>query len=66
MGAPIKPIKKPSTKPAESSEEDEDLLEDDYKPKNKFEDDEEDNFDLPLDDDIAGFDEVGFDDDDDF
>jgi len=66
MGAPIKPVKKPLTKTTEISEEDEELLEDDYKPKSKFDNDEEDDFDLPLDDDIAGFDEVGYDEDDDF
>ena len=65
MGAPIKPVKKPLQKPAEDSEEDDDLLEDDYKPKSKFDDDEEDNFDLPLDDDVAGFEETGFEEEDD-
>ena len=65
MKAPNKPVKKPLTKPAEESEEDDDLLEDDYKPKSKFDDDEEDNFDLPLDDNVAGFEETGFEEEDD-
>ena len=65
MGAPIKPVKKPLTKPVKNSEDDEDLLEEDYKPKSKFDDDEEDNFDLPLDDDVAGFEEIGFEEEDD-
>ena len=64
MKAPNKPVKKPLTKPAEDSEDD-DLLEDDYKPKSKFDDDEEDNFDLPLDDNVGGFEEIGFEEEDD-
>jgi hypothetical protein len=65
MGAPKKPIKKPSTKPAEDIEDEDDQLEDDNKTKSKF-DDDDDDFDLPLDDNVAGFEEIGFDDDDDF
>ena len=63
MGTPKKPVKKPISKPID--DEDDDDFADDSTSKKKIVDDEDDDFDLPLDD-IGGFDEIGFDDDDDF
>ncbi|TKB97818.1 hypothetical protein [Pedobacter cryophilus] len=64
MGTPKKPVKKPIAKP---TDEDDDIneLEDESPSKKKFVDEDDDDFDLPIDD-IGGFDEIGFDDDDDF
>lgn len=64
MGTPKKPVKKTIAKP---TEEDDDIneLEDESTSKKKFVEEDDDDFDLPIDD-IGGFDEIGFDDDDDF
>lgn len=65
MGKQNKPVKKSSTKPSGAGIKNSKPT-DSPKPKSKFLDDDEDDFDdLPIDD-IDGFDEIGFDDDDDF
>ncbi|MFC5282046.1 hypothetical protein [Pedobacter alpinus] len=60
MGKLNKPTKKPVDKQAEDEDEDDIVA-----PKSKKYEDDDDTFDGPLDD-IAGFDDLGFDDDDDF
>ncbi len=62
MAKQNKAIKKPVEKQSEDEEEDDDNIA--ASKSKKFEEDEDD-FDVPLDD-IAGFDDLGFDDDDDF
>ena len=65
MGKQNKPVKKGSTKPSVGSSKSNKPA-DSPKPKSRFLDNEDDDFDdLPIDD-IDGFDEIGFDDDDDF
>ena len=62
METPKKPEKKPISKVVDD-EEDDDIAEESTSKKEELDDDDE--FDLPIDD-IGGFDEIGFDDDDDF
>lgn len=62
MGKQNKPSKKPSTKPVAGKSIDK--TEDSPKPKNKFMDDDDDEFDLPIDD-IDDF-NSDFDDEDEF
>ena len=62
METPKKPEMKPISKKVDD-EEDDDIVEESTSKKEDLDDDDE--FDLPIDD-IGGFDEIGFDDDDDF
>ena len=62
MAKQNKPTKKTDVKPSEEEEDDD---ENTVAPKSKKYDDEDDDFDGPLDD-LGGFEDVGYDDDDDF
>lgn len=61
MGKQNKPTKKSDIKPSKEEDDDEDIV----APKSKKFDDDDDEFDGPLDD-IGGFDDIPFDDDDDY
>lgn len=60
MAKQNKPSKNTKAKPADVGEE----SNEDTKPKSKFVEDDDDDFDLPLDD--LGYDDADFDDDDDY
>ncbi len=61
MGTPKKPVKKPISKSNEDEDDNDDFTEVSTSKKKILDDDDDD---LPIDD-IGGFDEIGYDEDDD-